>query len=308
MAKKLPKTNVPFDSRRNISRWLSSSQIEAAFLADDLMYSFGFIDQYLPGLDPILAQRAELGELSWFGGPAIEPLSEWPRTDQGEPLAHIATIFLPEVQAMIESDDLSEEDWPEPGARLPESGYLEVFHHLETYGNPEDDGTQGWLVRHVPWAVDADSFPALVSPPDDLDTPSEVCQAVWVHGGFSVPRAVDFTDDSDERFEAAERVESELYATWMFNRTLGKKVKEPLIPFSHLYGHSDSGTEYALDILQEVRPLRRDGDRHILLLSVESWTFFDGWFGDAGNFEVWIRESDLRDGSFDQSWCMIRTD
>jgi len=32
--------------------------------------------------------------------------------------------------ALVESPDLTEADWPEAGARLPASGYLEIFHHL----------------------------------------------------------------------------------------------------------------------------------------------------------------------------------
>ncbi|OAV53972.1 hypothetical protein A6F49_00495 [Enteractinococcus helveticum] len=49
-------------------------------------------------------------------------------------------------------------------------------------------------------------------------------------------------------------------------------------------------------------------DSYVLVLNVESWTHFDGWFSDAGNFEVWMRASDLRTGQFNQAWCMIRTD
>src|SRR5699024_4749164 len=78
-------------------------------------------------------------------------LEQWPRNVDGEPLAHIATIHLSEAQALLESEDFTEADWPEPGVRLPESGYLEVFHHLGTYGNPEDADTAGWLVQHVPF-------------------------------------------------------------------------------------------------------------------------------------------------------------
>lgn len=98
------------------------------------------------------------GELSWLGGPALGPMEQWPRNTDGEPLAHIATIQLGEAQALLESPDFTELDRPEPTARLPETGYLEMFHHVGTDVNPEDEGAGGWLVRHVPLTRCANQF------------------------------------------------------------------------------------------------------------------------------------------------------
>lgn len=302
---KLPRTQVPAASREQIEAWLQSPRIDAGFLAEDLKFSLLLLDQYEPGRERLLAEREDLGELSWLGGPALGPL-EWPRTNDGEPLAHIATILLTEAQQLVESEDFGEADWPEPAARLPESGYLEVFHHLGTYGNPDDDGTDGWLVRHVPF--DGEHFAPLIEPPADLDLPHAVCQPVLLSAGFSIPAAVDYVDASDGTFAAAERAEIEANAAWAAWRRGVEKVREPVFPTSRLYGHSSSGTEYAHDVLQEVRPLAGDDDGYTLLLSIESWTFFNGWFGDAGNFEAWIRNSDLTAGQLDKAWCMIRTD
>lgn len=302
---KLPRTPVPSASREQITMWLQSPQINAGFLAEDLKFSLLLLDQYESGRERLLAEREDLGELSWLGGPALGPL-EWPRTDNGEPLAHIATILLTEAQQLIESQDFIEPDWPEASARLPESGYLEVFHHLETYGNPEDDGTGGWLVRHVPF--DGEHFAPLIEPPADLDVPHAVCQPVLLGAGFSIPSSADYVDASHDQFAAAERAEKEAHTAWTAWRRGVEKVEEPVFPVSRIYGHSNSGTEYAHDILQQVRPLTGDDDDYTLLLGIESWTFFNGWFGDAGDFEVWIRDSDLRAQNFDNAWCMIRTD
>ena len=307
MARKLPRTAVPHSLRPDIVEWLRSPQIDAGFLVPHLKYSVAFTDLFGPGVETIISERAEGGEHSWFGGPAIAPLDEWPRTVDGEPLAHIATLFLPSVDAAKDVEDSDLSIWPEPGARLPSTGYLEIFHHLQTYGNPEDADSRGWLVRHVPAGHD-DPFPALIEPPADTDTPTEVCQAVWESGTFSVPRAGDFTGADDRTFSIVENVETELFAAWEFQRTAGAKVTAPVFPFTHLYGHSDAGTTYAHEILREVRPLVEDGDSYTLLLSIDGWNTFDEWFGDAGNFEVWMRESDLRDRRFDEAWCMIRTD
>ncbi|MFJ2621135.1 DUF1963 domain-containing protein [Glutamicibacter sp. NPDC087344] len=301
----LPRTGVTAASREKIITWLNSTPIGAGFLADDLKFSLLLLDQYEAGKERILAERAELGELSWLGGPALGPL-QWPRTPGGEPLAHIATIVLGEAQALVDSRDFTELDWPEPSARLPANGYLEVFHHLGTYGNPEDDGTGGWLVRHIPF--DGETIPPLIDAPDDLDLPQDVCQPVLLATGFSLPRAVDFMDSEDWSFDAVERVEQETNAAWTAWRRGVEKVPGPVFPVSHLYGHSDSGTEYAHDVLREVRPLSDESDSYVLILSAESWTHFEGWFGDAGNFEVWMRSSDLAEHRFEHAWCMIRTD
>jgi hypothetical protein len=43
-------------------------------------------------------------------------------------------------------------------------------------------------------------------------------------------------------------------------------------------------------------------------LDIESWTFLEGWFGDAGNLEVWMQQSDLDTQNFAAAGCLIRTD
>ncbi|MCT1829491.1 YwqG family protein [Brevibacterium luteolum] len=306
--KKLPRTSVTAASREQIVEWLNSPKVDAGFLASELKYSQLLLDQYEPGKDRLLAERDELGELSYLGGPALGPLADWPRNHDGEPLAHIATILLIESQNMLESDDDEERGvWPEPGPRLPATGYLEVFHHLGTYGNVEDDGTQGWLVRHVPF--DGETFPPFVDAPADLDVPHEVCQPVLLLAGFSLPSPMEYVDAENQVFTTVEFVHEEMNAAFTAWRHGKEKVnKGPVFPVSRLYGHSDPGREYAHEVLREARPLTSDADSYMLLLSVESWTHFEGWFGDAGTLEVWIRASDLAAGRFEQAWNMIRTD
>lgn len=239
------------------------------------------------------------------GVPALGPLV-WPRTRDEEPHAHIATVVRGEAKVLVYSPDFTEQTWPEASDRLPDSGYLEVFHHLGTYGNPEDDVSGGRLVRHV--LFPGEDLPPLVDPPRDLEVPHVVCVPVLLATGFSAPCAIDFVQSADAIFEAAERVEAESNTLWTAWRRGTDKVNEPVFPISHLYGHSDSGSQYALDILHEVRPLADDNDSYALLLSVESRTHFAGWFGDAENFEAWIRSSDLASRRFGQAWWMIRTD
>ncbi|WP_408648222.1 DUF1963 domain-containing protein [Varibaculum timonense] len=60
-------------------------------------------------------------------------------------------------------------------------------------------------------------------------------------------------------------------------------------------------------MLNAVLPIS-DSDTHVLLATVESWTTLNGWFSDAGNLEVWIRQSDLKKLDFSHVWCLIRTD
>ena len=105
--------------------------------------------------------------------------------------------------------------------------------------------------------------------------------------------------------DRAEELDDALREAWTVQRGLDPAWP---IPTSHVYGHGWTGDALAGgEILPEVLPLE-EGDEHRLVLDVESWTTLQGWFGDAGHLEVWMRQSDLERGAFDRAWCLIRTD
>ncbi|NPC97532.1 DUF1963 domain-containing protein [Nocardioides sp. zg-DK7169] len=81
---------------------------------------------------PQTDDEAELARYtrSWFAGRPLAPAGEeWPRRADGTPLAHVVQVDL-------------DDDWEmmRPEIGLPPRGLLQVFHDLETYGNPEDAG------------------------------------------------------------------------------------------------------------------------------------------------------------------------
>lgn len=116
--------------------------------------------------------------MSWLGGPAVGPLAEWPRRTEGRALAHVATIHLGNLDATTDSEGKA--GWPLGQLRkeLPTDSVLEVFHDLESFGyHPADGAARGWRVR---WVRTPDRS-VLIDPPQDLDTPTDVCRSAYGH-------------------------------------------------------------------------------------------------------------------------------
>lgn len=234
--------------------------------------------------------------ISWLGGPGISGI-DWPRNAAGKPLAHVASFCVSEAQPHPEMA-ASWGNYPS----LPE-GFLEIYHDLETYGSePGDAGNAGWLVRYLPSTQGLELVhPSIVPEPIS----GEECQQGLLMPGFTLPAYPDVDSASGVTFEAWERCIEDLQTTWQEQR-FGENT-DYAVPFTHLGGHSLNGKTEIEELLQTVLPIS-ESDTHVLLATVESWTALNGWFGDAGNLEVWIRQSDLKKLDFSHVWCLIRTD
>lgn len=296
----LPPVGAPV---RYIEEWLSSRNINASWLTPYLSYTYILTATETTPDIPGPRESAENGfGDEWFGGPAAAPLSKWPRNVNGKPLAHILTLSLDNLDAVL--DDESRSHWGTIEEGLPKYGYLEVFHDLETYGNPEDAESAGWLVR---WLPEPDHF-NVVEPPDDLETPSDACASFYGSPSYMIPSPLDIDDEgSENRFEKTEEVQDAFRSAWAGSREVGDPG-EPN-PVSHVYGYSQAGFKIAeSEYLHEVLPLKDAKDQWRLILDIESWTVLDGWFGDASPLEVWMRQSDLDSRNFRAAWCIVRTD
>ena len=281
-----------------VSPWLRDLPVDASFLAEDIAWSPVFTPQsFHAGRREVEQYWGPGATVTWLGGPAVPPLEAWPRRADGAPLAHVMSVVL----ADLEWDEDARRAWPEHRGGLPEDGVLEVFHDLETYGFGSGDRDVGaWLVR---WVAEPDTS-GLVDPPADLTTPSDACQAGMFLPGWSTRSPMDVAYGADGRFEAAQLVTAEFQRAWAFQRA-GHAHGGPEVPVTHVYGHSQEGTAEALRVLRSVLPVE-DGDEHRLVLDIEGWTTLDGWFGDGGTLEVWMRASDLGQRRFDRAWCLIR--
>jgi hypothetical protein len=267
----------------------------------DVAYAPVITEQsFEPGDQELREVWPEGAHLGWFGGPAAAPLEGWPRNSNGEPLAHVIALDLAMVDGTAHPDDKA--TWPDLREGLPKTGVLEVFHDLQSFGfEAEDKPNGGWVVR---WIPEPDRS-VLIDAPTDLDTPSEVCQVALTMPGYTIPGAHNYVDSDKKLFKQVEKAGSDLQRTWMHQRQI-TDLSEP-IPYSHVYGHPDRNRALAVGVLENVLPLD-DGDQYRLILDIESWTFLEGWFGDAGNLEVWMRQSDLDAQRFSEAWCLIRTD
>ncbi|GAB3271608.1 hypothetical protein GCM10027586_21100 [Kineococcus gypseus] len=305
--------NAPFTALQD---WAAGQPHDLAFLTRDAAWSPTFSEQSFPaGIAEVHQLWSTGADLSWLGGPALRPSATspaaahseaasseaaWPRSSAGTALSHVITIAL--ADAHRAGDAETKAGWPQHAEGLPTTGALEVFHDLSTFGtDPADGDSAAWLVR---WLPEPDRS-AFATEPDDLDTPGSVCQAGLFQPGWSTPSPEDLLHAPEEQFAAAEALTGEYRRAWMLQRALPSS--EYLLPTTHLYGHSQHGTDLALTTLREALPLQSD-DSHRLVLEVESWTHLNGWFGDAGTLQVWMRRSDLHARRFDAAWCMIRTD
>ncbi|AQQ14470.1 hypothetical protein CGLAU_02425 [Corynebacterium glaucum] len=239
--------------------------------------------------EEMLRELLSKGEaVSWLGGPGIAGI-EWPRNADGAPLAHVASFNLSDAQC---ATDL-------PG------GYLELYSDLTTYGDDAADAAQnGWLVRWVDKRPDELTLTNPETPPEAV--PQPVLQLGRLYPGFTLPYFEDLGELSETRFNELQEATTELNVSWHRHR-FGREMHDE-VGFTTV-GEADSqhGYEPYRYYLDECLPLNAD-DAHVLVAAVESWTALNGWFGDAGSFEVWMRRSDLQARIFDAAWCCIRTD
>lgn len=285
-----------------IQAWLQAGPAGAEHLLEEVAWSPVLSNQsFEPGEGELRELYSTGAWISWLGGPAAAPLGRWPRRVDGAALAHVVTLDLADLDGVLDAQGKAV--WPGLREGLPVTGVLEVFHDLQSFGHEAEDGESGaWLVR---WVPDPDRG-ALVEPPDDLNYPSPACQPIMAFPGFTLPPAADKAGGPLEESGAAEALEEALRRAWLAQR-FGSSDGYP-IPVSHVYGHSQHGEINAREILRKVLPLTGPGDGHRLILDLESWTTLEGWFGDAGSLEVWMRGSDLATGRFENAWCLIRTD
>lgn len=273
--------------------------------APALRYSPVFSEQgFEPGDEELRDVWPSGAQVSWLGGPAVD-VGAWPRTEDGAALTHVATIDLADLDGTL--DRAGKATWPAKRRPegLPTSGVLQVFHDLGTFGYETEDGVRGaWAVLVSPEAGDVPR-PPLVDAPEPGSAPTQVCQLMLAHGGFDLPSSLDVVPDAAGDADRLDELKETLKKAWMTQRQVGGDYA---IPSTRAYGYSSHGHHAAtLDVLPELLPLA-DGDEYRLLLEIESWTALDGWFGDAGSLEVWMRRSDLESQAFENAWCLVRTD
>ena len=285
-----------------IQAWLQNGPTGADRLLEQVAFSPVLIDQsFEPGDGELSELWGTGGWISWLGGPAAAPLDRWPRAADGTALVHVLTLDLADTAGVLDAQGKAA--WPGLREGLPTTGVLEVFHDLRIFGYETGDREAGaWSVR---WVGEPDRT-TLVAPSTDVEASAPVCQLVLALPGFTLPPAADAAGGPQEDFETAQALEEELRRAWLAQRT--GSIEGYPVPVSHVYGHSQHGEITAGALLAEVLPLGAPGDEHRLVLDLESWTALEGWFGDAGSLEVWMRTTDLEARRFDQAWCLIRTD
>ncbi|MBG0569300.1 DUF1963 domain-containing protein [Actinoplanes aureus] len=227
--------------------------------------------------------------LTWFCGEPAAGLAEWPRRADGIPLAHLLQVELGDHPPLSKRHPA-----------MPTEGVLQFFHDLETIGDEPVDGQNGgWLVHHS-------IFPetAMLRRPNDLtdDAFHDRCTArveqTWT---FPSPLDLDLDDQTFDLLQAAnERVLETVTSSWGID-----ELEEPPDAVPLLFGHSAEERLIANQRLADVLPLS-DRDDYLLLADIPGVGPLDGWIGDMGHIEFWIRDSDLAKQDFARTWALLR--
>lgn len=258
----------------------------------------------------ILADPESPECLGWLAGPAAgDHGSAWPESAAGVPLVHVAAIDLAAT-----ADNFGRFETIFTELDLPKTGVLQLFHDLETSGN-EPDGrcAHAWQVQ---WIEHASGLLKRSDPLRDLYREPVAFAPI---PAVSIPPivAVDLPDGDAERYTAIlDYIEDDLRSpvnTGTFeddnrpSRWEGAHVPED--PTSRIGGFGQSAWNDEFEtILTETLPLASADDSYFLLFNIAGVRHLEGWFGDAGHLQVWIRRSDLRARQFQQVWCLIRTE
>jgi hypothetical protein len=265
------------DSATDLKRWLTSPLV-------------GLGDLELHP-EPALAvvPDALADGLTWFCGEPAASLAGWPRRADGIPLAHLFQVEL--------------NDHPPISKRhpaMPTEGAFQFFHDLETIGDEPADGQNGgWLLHHslIPES-------AMLRRPDDLtddafsDRYMARIEQTWT---FPSPLDLDLDDPTFELLEAAnERVLETVTSSWGIDELEKSPDAVPL-----LFGHSAEERLIAHQRLADVLPLS-GGDGYVLVADIPGVGPLDGWIGDMGHIEFWIRASDLARRDFARTWALLR--
>jgi hypothetical protein len=115
------------------------------------------------------------------------------------------------------------------------------------------------------------------------------------------PLDLELDDQTFERLEAAnQRVLETVVSSWGVDELETPPDAVPL-----LLGHSAEERATAHQRLTDVLPLS-DHDAYVLLADIPGVGPLEGWIGDMGHIEFWIRESDLAKRDLARAWALLR--
>ena len=253
---------------------------------------------------------------AWFGG---QPASagdhvDWPCDAEGRPLFHVVQV------SFAAERDLNQGARRYDTTGLPGRGLIQLFHDLETFGEPRDAASRPW---HVRWLdLDAESVPdRVLALPDALDNGRHQ-PAIPINADVvpTIRSPLDFDGRDEEEFRRYERLYELVEGTPQRRNASGSRVGpwaatpwdreyELAEPVSRMggFGYNESNPDVD-DDLAKALPLD-EADSLVLLFDINPRQFTErDWFHGGRHLQVWIRRSDLSAYRFDDVWCIIRTD
>ncbi|MDI6100202.1 DUF1963 domain-containing protein [Actinoplanes sp. NEAU-A12] len=206
---------------------------------------------------------------TWIAGePSKGRHTGWPRRDDDIPLAHLVQAAVPDVCGL--------------DVKVP--GVLQFFHDLETGGDDRADGERNaWQVRHI-----RRPGRKRLARPEDLGDE-------YFRDAVPVDAEVQWTFPGDLE-TARRRVLETVFSNWGVIEDYG-----PVHDLPTMFGIATEP-----EPLRTLLPCKDHDDGYRLLIDVPGVGPLDGWIGDEGHLQFWIRESDLRRHRFGRVWAFIR--
>lgn len=267
--------------------WLRHPLVRLEHLDVDPVLGIALVPESAYSPDDVLS--GSRGPNTWLLGTPLDSGQPWPRRSDGLPLAHLAQVQLGDPEQR-------HEDWRAP---LPTSGVLQIFHDLEASGDDASELAESrWLIRHVPRPG-----PHSAQAPDDLGDARRPRVPARQHLTWTFRSPLDL-ELTDEEFERADTVHEHVMRT-VTGVAEQRALGDPVAHWPLLLGHSSLSRGEAVDRLADVLPAD-DPDDYVMLIDIPGEGPYDGWFGDLGHVEFWIRAGDLHAGCLDEAWPLLR--
>lgn len=268
----------PQETGEALTAWLEHPALGLGHLAGTLPVRRCAVLPETRGIDD------DAPHLSWLAGLPSTGGGPWPRDAEGRPLALVLQADLDPWSYGAGMVELA------AGAGLPTAGVLQVFHDLWS----ENPGSL--CVRHV-----AEPGERVDDRPEDYDLPVLPARPAMEDVALSVRSPLDAEGLGPEEAEQWEEVRQRLvdWHTWAVREEYGT----PARPVTTILGSSWNG---ATESLRRLGAAHGDRDGWVLLADIPGVRHLEGWFGDEGHLEVWIRDADLRAGRFGQARPVLR--
>jgi len=233
-----------------------------------------------------------VSELSRIGGlPDFPVAKEWPRDNNGKPLAFIAQLDLSELKPFDHANV------------LPDSGLLYLFYAADMdMGGYSPDERHMFSVIYFNGPLEETDMPDY---PEDLTE-----EARYWPCRLTMSNAISMPDKWGKHMKFMSKEERDVYSdnVWqggIINKSLGNadNLQDDMEPVCEIVNLPEFDGKFARYDSEELDAVARENWTLLLQVDSNEEDAYMNW-NDAGRLYFWIRNDDLAKGNFDNCWCV----